>query len=112
MCFSVKETNNVAVEGAAATLPAGAVQCPIEHPFSKFTPNTETVEFCCKCQSQTKCIAAGGATHYNIGGANAMMANDDVVDKSKFLIIQPDCLCPRYLSISDINFHFSWPYVW
>ena len=92
MCFSVKQTNNVPVPGTGvATLPAGAVQCPIEHPFSKYGADGRTVESCCKCQSQTKCKDAGGATHYNIGGAGAMMEANDVVDKSKFLIVEPDC---------------------
>ena len=88
MCFSAnKATNNVSVAGAAATLPAGAVQCPIEHPFSKYGANGSTVVSCCKCQSQTKCKDAAGATHYNIDGAGAMMEANDVVDKSKFLIV-------------------------
>ena len=92
MCFSARETNNVVVDRpvGAAALPAGAVQCPIEHPFSKYAAGSQTVESCCKCQSQTKCKAAAGATHYNIGGANAMMQANDVVDKSKFLIIKLD----------------------
>ena len=105
MCFSASKQINgsVAVATAtlpatlpaatlpAATLPAGAVQCPIQHPFSKYGPNGSTVESCCKCQSQTKCKAAPGATHFNIGGSYAMMQPNDVVDKSKFLIIQLDC---------------------
>ena len=84
--FSERVTSNNPVAGAtgAVSLPAGAIQCPIEHPFSKYGANGATVESCCKCQSQTKCIAAAGATHYNIGGANAMMQPNDVVDKSKF----------------------------
>ena len=65
-------------------LPAGAVQCPIEYPFSSYGPNTDYVEQCCKCQSQTKCRAASGATHYHIGGAVAMMQPNEVVDKSEF----------------------------
>ena len=88
MCFSVREFNNVAdvsFAGAAATLPAGAVQCPIEHPFSKYGANSQTVEACCKCQSRTKCKAAAGATHYNIGGTNAMMQPNDVIDVTSLM---------------------------
>ena len=90
--FSERVTSNNPVAGAtgAVSLPAGAIQCPIEHPFSKYGANGATVESCCKCQSQTKCIDADGATHYNLGGTRAMMEANDVVDKSKFLIIQVD----------------------
>ena len=91
--FSERVTSNNPVAGAtgAVSLPAGAIQCPIEHPFSKYGANSQTVESCCKCQSQTKCIAAAGQTHDNIGGVGAMMQANDVVDKSKFLIIQLNC---------------------
>ena len=85
--------SNASVAGAAgaaaigSTAPSWAIQCPIKHPFSKYRDGTTTVESCCKCQSQTKCQAAGAANYPNVGGAAAMDVSvaDDVVDKSKFL---------------------------
>ena len=85
--------NNVSVggaagaAGAAAVLPAGGVQCPVRHPFSRLGENG-AVDACCKCGDQSKCTPVGdigitGINHYNIGGVNAMQADDDVVDKSK-----------------------------
>ena len=86
--------NNVAVNsvaGAAGTvLGPNAVQCPIQHPFSRFAEGTETVDACCKCESQTKCtlvtdIDIPGINSFNLGGVDAMRYDDDVVDKCKFL---------------------------
>ena len=79
--------NDVSVVGAAVALPKDAVQCPVRHPFSKLGAN-KAVDACCKCGDQTQCtnvadIDIKGINHYNIGGVNAMMAKDDVVDKSK-----------------------------
>ena len=64
--------------------PAGALMCPITHPFTKYGVNNNIVESCCKCQ-QTGCEEAAAGTNFNnIGGVEAMMADNDVVDKSKF----------------------------
>ena len=93
--FSVAPASNAPVSGGslagaslAGALPTWAKQCPIKHPFSKYKAGTQTVESCCKCQSQTKCIDSAGANYPNPGGADAMMKNNDVVDKSKFLILK------------------------
>ena len=73
---------------AANALPAGAVQCPITHPFSKYGARTNIVEECCKCPQKTGCEdAAAGTNYYNIVGVNVMMAANDVIDKSKFFIL-------------------------
>ena len=93
--FSVKPASTGSVPGAAgaaavgSTVPSWAVQCPIKHPFSKYRAGSTTVDECCKCQSQTKCQAAGNANYPNVGGAAAMdnSVADDVVDKSKFFMI-------------------------
>ena len=67
------------------SLPSGAVECPVQHPFAKFRQGTSTVEQCCKCQSQTKCQAASaGANYYNRDGALALMADDEEIDQSEF----------------------------
>ena len=63
------------------------IQCPIKHPFPKFGEGTNTIEVCCKCISQTKCQAADGANYPNMDGVEAMLANNDIVDKSKFFVI-------------------------
>ena len=63
------------------------IQCPIKHPFPKFGEGTNTIEVCCKCKSQTKCQAADGANYPNMDGVEAMLADNDVIDKSKFFVI-------------------------
>ena len=65
-------------------IPSWAIQCPISRPFTKYRQDTQTVEACCKCQSQTKCQAANGANHYNGDGAHAMMLDDGEIDRSEF----------------------------
>ena len=71
--------------GAIQRPPAKAIQCPVIRPFSKYGANTNIVESCCKCQQQTGCEdAAPGTNYFNIGGVEAMMADNNVVDKSKF----------------------------
>ena len=60
------------------------VQCPLLYPFTKYRQETLTVEECCKCQSQTKCQRAVAANHLNIGGVQAMMADDGEIDRSEF----------------------------
>ena len=85
--FSATPANTGSVNGvvAANALPAGAKQCPVTRPFSKYGANTNIVEECCKCQQQTKCeAAADNVNSFNEGGVYAMRQNNDVVDKSKF----------------------------
>ena len=65
-------------------LPAGAIQCRIDYLFAQNRQDAFIVEECCKCQTQTKCQTASGATHYNIVGSYAMMQPNETVDKSKF----------------------------
>ena len=72
-------------------LPVDAIQCPIRYPFTKYQDNPDQPSFeigsCCKCQDQTNCEpATEGVNYYNIGGVNAMMADNDTVDESKFLV--------------------------
>ena len=69
---------------SAPALLVNAIQCPVTRPFSKYGANNN-VDSCCKCQDQTQCVdAATGTNYYNIDGVKAMMADNDVVDKSKF----------------------------
>ena len=69
---------------SSSSLPSWAVQCPLRYPYSVFGQGTDTVEECCKCQSQTKCqAAAAGVNYYNMGGIHAMMADDGVIDRCK-----------------------------
>ena len=69
-------------------LPTNAVQCPITYPFPRYRVAT-TVEACCKCGDQSKCILVTditdrtGINSYNIGGVNAMLAADGAVDECK-----------------------------
>ena len=66
------------------SLPSGAVECPVQHPFAKFQQGTYIVEQCCKCQSQTKCQPSLQADHYNLDGAQALMVDDEEIDQSEF----------------------------
>ena len=69
-------------------LPTNAVQCPITYPFPRYR-TAITVEACCKCGDQSKCILVTditdrtGINSYNIGGVNAMLAADGAVDECK-----------------------------
>ena len=69
-------------------IPPNAVQCPIQHPYSKYADGTQTIESCCKCESLTKCtlikdIENGeGINYYNLGGVNAMRADNNTIDRS------------------------------
>ena len=86
--------NSIAVAGPEVdALPVDAIQCPIRYPFTKYKDNPDQPSFeigsCCKCQDQTNCEpAAEGVNYYNIGGVNAMMAENDTVDESKFLVFK------------------------
>ena len=98
----MKPASNGSVVGAAGAPAVGStgptsttqspnyqnpIQCPIKHPFPKFGEVTNTIEGCCKCKSQTKCQAADGANYPNMDGVEAMLADNDVIDKSKFFVI-------------------------
>ena len=101
------------IAGATGTvLGPNAVQCPIQHPFSRFAEGTEIVDACCKCESQTQCtlitdIDIAGINSSNRGGVNAMKADDDVVDECKFL----NQFYFETLNLIDKLFFSSWPHV-
>ena len=80
---------DVEVHSSENNIAAGAVQCPIQDPYSKFAAGKTIIDSCCKCKNLTQCTSitdidnGAGINHNNVAGVNAMRAENDTIDKSK-----------------------------